>query len=70
MWVDRKSSKLVVTLGAVNGLLPGKSLAVYKGDEKIGKVKVETAFDVISYVLPEDEGVKQLENDYYRVVIE
>ena len=30
LWIDRKSSSLMITLGAVNGLVPGTYLSVYK----------------------------------------
>ena len=70
LWIDRKSSRMIVTLGALNGVLPGKYLSVYEGDQKIGQVKVETPFDVISYVKPLDGSLERFENDYYRVVIE
>ncbi|MCA9405925.1 MAG: hypothetical protein KC684_05265 [Candidatus Omnitrophica bacterium] len=70
LWFDRGSSKLVVTLGAVNGLTPGSSLAVYDGNKRIGKVKVDVPFDVISYVQPLDGSADRLTGDYYRVVME
>jgi len=50
LWIDRKNSKYVVTLGAVNGVLAGSRLSVFDGQNKLGEITVETAFDVISYV--------------------
>ncbi len=70
MWIDRKSSKYVVTLGAVNGIYPGSVLSVYSGEDKIGEVQVDTSFDVISYVVPQTNSLPLLDQDYYRVEIE
>jgi len=70
LWVDRKSSKYVVTLGAINGLNTDSQLAVYQGKDKIGSVIVDLPLDVISYVRPANPSQKFSENNYYRVVIE
>ena len=70
LWIDRKSSLYVVTLGALQGLLPGKHLGVYDGDQRIGQVIVDTPFDVISYVHPAEESKNLFSSDYYRVVVE
>ena len=70
LWIDRKSSQYVITLGALHGLLPGKHLGIYDGDKRIGQVIVDTPFDVISYVHPSEESKDLLSNDYYRVVVE
>ena len=70
LWVDRKSSKLIVTLGAINGLLPGHTLTVYDANKAIGQVIVDTAFDSISYVTPSNKSIDLLQNDYYHVIIE
>lgn len=70
LWVDRGSSKYVVTLGALNGVLPGKTLSVYSDNQKIGQVVVDTAFDVISYVHPTEGSFSVSSGDYYRVVKE
>ncbi len=69
MWVDRKTSKFIVTLGAMNGLSKGSMLSVYDGNNKVGEVEVEVALDSISYVRP-DEPSAVLNNDYYEVRIE
>ena len=70
LWVDRQGKSWIVTLGALNGVSVGSRLAVYDGENKIGKIKVQTLLDVISYVQPEDDSVKALKDDYYRVVLE
>ena len=70
LWVDAKSAKYVVTLGAVQGLLPGNYLTVYNGDRRVGQVTVETALDIISYVQPIDESVDLSSNKYFRVTVE
>ncbi|MDO8581027.1 MAG: hypothetical protein Q7S13_06065 [Candidatus Omnitrophota bacterium] len=69
LWIDRKTSRWVVTLGAIHGLKANSLLAVYQGDKVIGQVKVTRAFDVISYVQPMD-GPKFEQSDYFRVVIQ
>ena len=56
MWFDRKASRFVVTLGAINGLSKGSVLSVYDGDDKIAEVKVESALDAISYVNPDESS--------------
>ena len=70
LWIDRKSARYVITLGALHGLLPGKHLGVYDGDQRIGQVIVDTPFDVISYVHPAEESKDLFSSDYYRVVVE
>ncbi|HBR14421.1 MAG TPA: hypothetical protein DD723_02625 [Candidatus Omnitrophica bacterium] len=70
LWVDRKSSKLIITLGAMNGLLPGKQLTLYDGDKEIGQVAVDLALDVVSFVHPIPQSLELLQNNYYRVVAE
>ena len=69
LWVDRESANFVVTLGALNGILPGSKLNVYQGTEKVGQVIVDTSYDVISYVHPESSLDLSAE-DYYRVAVE
>ncbi len=69
LWVDRQTSNFVVTLGALNGVLPGNRLSVYQGNEKLGQVTVDSSFDVISYVHPES-SLDLSGNDYYRVTVE
>jgi hypothetical protein len=69
LWIDRKTSRWVVTLGAIHGLKADSLLAVYQGDKVIGQVKVTRAFDVISYVQPMDSP-KFEQSDYFRVVIQ
>ena len=70
LWIDHKSSKIVATLGAVQGILPGHTLTVYDGQKKISQVTVETAFDVISYVRPQNNSPAFTQGNYYRVVVE
>lgn len=70
MWVDHKTSRFVVTLGAIHGLVKGSILSVYDGNKRIGEVKVESALDAISYVSPDNQFRSLLNNDYYEVRIE
>ena len=70
LWVDRKASQFVITLGAINGLLPGNRLNVYDGSNKIGQIEVDMPFDVISYVHPVDNSFDVSSQGYYRVIIE
>lgn len=70
LWIDRSAGTCVVTLGALNGLVPGSRLSIYEGDKKIGVVVVKTLLDVISYVQPVGKPLVQFKNDYYRVVFE
>ncbi|VAX36786.1 hypothetical protein MNBD_UNCLBAC01-1291 [hydrothermal vent metagenome] len=70
LWIDHSVQQYVITLGAINGVLPGDYLMVYEGDKKIGQVKVSNSFDVISYVQPLQKSANIFKNDYYRVIIE
>ena len=70
LWIDRKESKWVVTLGALNGVKPGSVLSIYNGNQKVGQVAVDDLFDVISYVHPLEKGPEQFTSDYYRAAIE
>ena len=70
LWIDRTSPSWLITLGALNGLLPGSTVAVYQEGEKVDTVQVETPLDVISYVKPTEKLKSQFASDYFRVVIE
>jgi len=76
LWVDRKSSQLIITLGLVNGLVPGTYLGVYEEklqangtviNEKVDDVIVEKTYDIISYVKPTKMALDDFNRDYYRV---
>jgi hypothetical protein len=70
LWIDRKTASCVVTLGALNGLVPGSRLKIYDGREEVGKATVDVSLDIISYVTPVNKKLAQFSQDYYRVVIE
>ncbi len=70
LWVDKKSDKLIVTLGAINGLSEGSVLSIYDGPQRIGEAKVKTVLDTISYVEPQEQLKTLLQGDYYQVKIE
>jgi hypothetical protein len=70
LWIDRASSKFMVTLGAVNGLKAESKLGIYQDDKKIGEVVVETPMDIISYVRLPGPSAAQWDRNYYRAVIE
>ncbi|MFT7538294.1 MAG: hypothetical protein ACI9F2_000437 [Lysobacterales bacterium] len=67
LWVDRKTSQYIITLGAMNGLLSGSKLSVFHNDRFIGEVEVDVVFDSISYVVSKPDIVFE-EGDYYKVV--
>ena|SRR3989338_3770994 len=67
LWVDRKSSQLIVTLGKLNGIAQGRQLIVYEGTDRIGEVVVDAAFETVSYVHAVGKIINLLENTYYRV---
>ena len=69
LWLDRSSSRFIITLGAINGLKLQDSLIVVDGNKRIGEVIVDTTFDVISYVHPTEVTASRLKNNYYRVFI-
>ena len=69
LWIDRKETLSMITLGAVNGLTQGARLTVFHNDQKVGEVEVDTAFDIISYVKPVDKPLSEFPNNYYRVKI-
>jgi len=70
LWIDRAGGKWMITLGALNGIEPGRRLRVLgDSDVRLGVVVAETVLDVVSYVYPlEDRG--QYQEDIYRVVPE
>ena len=68
LWVDRKASAFMVTLGRVNGVQKGTMLSIFDGDEKIADVTVDFSFDIISYVKLVGKTAEDFEKDYYRVV--
>lgn len=79
LWIDRKASQGVITLGIVNGLSSGSYLGIYEErrqpgglvvNEKIGEVVVEQSSDIISYVQPVKKSLYEFDRDYYRVRIE
>ena len=70
LWMDPETSLYIVTLGALHGLKRGAYLGVYKGDERLGQVMVDSPMDVISYVRPVDQSLQELNDNYFRVVIE
>ncbi len=68
LWIDRKTSRCMVTLGVLNGVHKGSRLNVYEADNnKVGVVKVTSALDVVSYVEPVDKKVADFTRDYYHV---
>ncbi len=69
LWLDRSTSRYVVTLGAINGLKPQDSLIVVEANKRIGEVIADTTFDVISYVHPTENTASRLRSNYYRVFI-
>ena len=70
LWLDRRSNSFIVTLGALQGLLPGSQLSIYDGSKKMDTASVEIPFDVISYVKPVKSSPDSFTGNYYRVVIE
>jgi len=68
LWIDRKTSMCLVTLGVVNGLRVGSTLGIYEGDTQIGSVTVETPHDIISYVNLSEKSPEDFQNNYYKVI--
>ena len=69
LWIDRKGSAYVITLGAVHGLQRGSTLNIFDGSARMGQVAIETPLDIISYVTPVGMSANDFSNDYYRVEI-
>ncbi|MDP8265249.1 MAG: hypothetical protein P9M12_07235 [Candidatus Aceula lacicola] len=78
MWIDRKSSRCMVTLGVVNGLVPGSYLGVYDEikrsdgvvvNEKIADAVVDKSYDIVSYANPVKKSIDDFSRDYYRVTV-
>lgn len=70
LWINRKTQSCMVTLGALNGVTKGSRLDVFDGEEKIGKVNIISALDVVSYAEPVDKELKEFKKDYYAVKAE
>ncbi len=68
LWIDKGKKVWVVTLGALNGVARGSSIAIYDGDKKIGSVTVTMPLDVISYVQPQQLDQKFVHNHYHAVI--
>ncbi len=67
MWVDRKESKFIVTLGDEHGVTVGDHMAVFHEGEKVGFVQVDETLDVVSYVSPKGGSGLVLTDDYYQI---
>lgn len=70
LWINRKTQACMVTLGALNGVTKGSRLNVYDGEEKVGKVNIISALDVVSYAEPVDKELAEFKKDYYAVKAE
>ncbi len=70
LWVDQEGKKLVVNLGALNGLKAGEGLSVYDHDLQAGRVRVVDVFDVVAYVEADGSLEGPMDKSYYRVVKE
>ena len=70
LWIDRKNKTYVVTLGAIHGLKSGSTLNVYDADKKIGMLRIETPYDVISFTAPVKPLNDTSDKNYFRVLIE
>jgi len=70
MWINRKTQSCMVTLGALNGVTKGSELGVYDGENKLGIVKIVSTLDVVSYVVPVNQELKEFTKDYYAVKTE
>jgi len=69
LWIDRKTTMCLVTLGVVNGLRPGSTLGIYEGDTRIGEITVDVTHDIISYGKLVQKSLEDFPNNYYKVVI-
>ncbi len=67
LWIDRKTSSFMVTLGVLNGVTKGSRLSVFEGENKIAVIKVTSALDVVSYAQPVDKKIADFSRDYYQV---
>lgn len=67
LWVDRKASLMMVTLGQANGLRQGSNLTVFEAKKKIGDVIVDSTFDLVAYVKPIGKTINDFDKNYYRV---
>lgn len=70
LWIDRKTSLYLVTLGIINGVQKGSLIGIYEGNMKIGSVEVKDFYDIISYVDLVDKTSDDFDKDYYKVIIE
>ena len=70
LWIDRRAQSFIITLGALNGLYPGSELSIYDGNRKIDVARVDTPFDIISYVKPLNTSLEHFDDNYYRVLVE
>ena len=69
LWIDRKASKYMVTLGTIHGVMKGSYCDVFEGSTKIGSVRVDDPLFIISYVTLLDKSQDDYKENYYRVVL-
>ena len=70
LWIDRRTNRYMITLGAIHGLHVGSRVQVFRKEERIGEVEVDTVFDVLAYVQNVDIGIMLSKDDYYTVKID
>ncbi len=69
LWIDRKLSLCLVTLGTADGIENGTLIDIYDDRMKVGKAKVVQMFDSVSYVELIGNAIDQFTKNYYRISI-
>ncbi len=69
LWINRKLSQCLITLGTTHGLEKGVLVDIYDGKKKVGKARVVQVFDVISYAELVGKTQGHFTKNYYSVSI-
>lgn len=67
LWIDRKRSQCLITLGKTDGIKKGLLVDIYDGERQVGKARVIRLFDSISYAELVGRAQEHLTKDYYKV---
>jgi len=69
LWIDRRLSKCMVTLGSADGLQVGDVLNVFSDGKKVGETKIIELQDIISYTELVGKTPDDYSENYYQVHI-
>ncbi|MEE8424115.1 MAG: hypothetical protein V3S49_06195 [Thermodesulfobacteriota bacterium] len=69
LWIDRRRSQSLITLGRRDGLKKGMLVDIYDGERQVGQARVTQVFDVISYAEFVGKTQEHFRKNHYRINI-